>query len=117
MTGTRANGQALRQSRGLAALEVSRRRRPGPGPGAIVGVDVLLLAVLDSLEHGCNLARLGRASADPTDPDADPRWRRLVLLTNALAQAIATDIRTGDTDASHALYRAITDYQAHKETR
>lgn len=116
MTG-RATQQADRQRRTLDALGVARRRSPGPGPGALVGVDAIQLALLDSIEHAGNLARLGRATADPADPEADNRWRRLVVLVNTISQAIVDDIRSGDTTAVERLYGklALHDHQR-KET-
>lgn len=108
MTGGRAKSQANRQRRALHALGVARQREPGPEPGTLAGVDALLLALLDAVEHAANVARLGRGGADPRSPEADGRWRRRLIAVNAVAAALSEDAKTGTTTATDRLYRRIT---------
>lgn len=111
MTGGRAESQANRQRRSLSRLREARQRRPGPAPGTLAVDELPALVLLDSLEHAANVARLARAAADPA---ADGRFRRVLVIVNATAQALADDIKNGDTAATEAVYLSIVHHQ-HEE--
>ena len=106
-TRRRADAQALRQKRALTFLAIARGRRAGPEAGGLVGADFPLLALLDAVEHAANLARLARGGADPADPAADTRWRRRLVAINAVAAALAADVRSDSAEASLDLYQRI----------
>ena len=115
MTGRRRN-DGQRQRRALDLLGLSRRRSPGPAGGSVQDcTDLPMLAVLAALEHASDLARLSRLMA--ADPADDTRYRRLVVIVNAAARAVADDLTTGTTDSTETLYLAVTAMQKHREDR
>lgn len=108
MTATkRSRSVANVQDRSLARLRVAHRRRePGPSPRAVSDPHFALLVVLDAQEHVVHLARLARMARDD-DAESDPRWRRLVVVANATADALEGEI-LGDVDRNiETLYRTI----------
>jgi hypothetical protein len=106
MTTKRSQSVAQVQDRALVRMKVvHRRREPGPSPRSVSDPDFARLTILDAAEHVVHLARLARmAREDINDP---PYWRQLVVVANALADAIEGDIK-GDPDRNtEALYRRV----------
>ncbi len=77
MTGRRATSQANHQRRLLSRLREARQRRPGPEPGTLPAVELVVV--------------------------------------NAIAQAVADDLKAGDTNSTTRIYLAVTAMQQRKE--
>ncbi len=105
MTSKRSQAVALAQGRVLRRLAVARDRRPGPLPATINPSEALGLAVLASAEHLTTLARLARMGGAVA---TDDHSRMVIVILNAVVNALADDIRSGGTAAIDELYKRTT---------
>lgn len=107
MNGRRSRSQTVAQvhDRALDRMKiVHRRNSPGPSPRPVSDSDFDRLVVLDAAEHVVHLARLSRMAHGDID---DAYWRQIVVITNAVVDAIAGDLK-GDPDRNtEALYRRV----------
>ena len=102
---SRSQTVAQVQNRALDRMKVVHRRlEPGPSQRSVSEPDFARLTILDAAEHVVHLARLSRMARGDID---DPYWRRLVVIANVTADAIAGDLK-GDPDRNtEALYRRV----------
>jgi hypothetical protein len=105
MSGKRSQTVAQIQDKAMVRMKiVHRRHEPGPSPQSISDPVFARLVVLEAAEATVHLARLSRMAHGDL---ADSYWRQLVVITNAVVDAIAGDLR-GDPDSNtEALYRRV----------